>query len=205
MPKGGGAIASIGEKFQVSPATGTGSVSVPIAMSPGRGGFGPSLALSYDSGGGNSPFGLGWSIGLPSIRRKTERGLPRYRDAIESDTFVLAGAEDLVPALRPDGQPDVVDDPQYTQFDGVPYRVRRYRPRIEGLFARIEKWTREGDGDIHWRVITGDNLTSVYGRDPRARLHWPGDHAGPGPGDHAGPGPMVVFGSVVLSVCRPFE
>ena len=175
VPKGGGAIASIGEKFQVSPATGTGSMSVPIAMSPGRGGFGPSLALSYDSGAGNGPFGLGWSIGLPSIRRKTQRGLPRYRDASESDTFVLAGAEDLVPAIRADGTDDFVEDPNYSQVDGEEYRVRRYRPRIEGLFARIEKWVRRSDGDIHWRMITGDNVTTIFGQGAAARVHWPDD------------------------------
>ena len=51
LPKGGGAIKGIGEKFAANPVTGTGSMSVPIATSPGRGGFGPQLSLSYDSGG----------------------------------------------------------------------------------------------------------------------------------------------------------
>ena len=49
LPKGGGAIRGIGEKFGVSPATGTGSLTIPIATSPGRSGFGPQLSLSYDS------------------------------------------------------------------------------------------------------------------------------------------------------------
>jgi hypothetical protein len=39
----------MGEKFAVNPATGTGSLTVPIAVSPGRSGFGPELSLSYDS------------------------------------------------------------------------------------------------------------------------------------------------------------
>lgn len=52
--KGGGAIQGIGEKFQANPVTGTGSMSVPITMSPGRGGFAPQLALSYDSGADNA-------------------------------------------------------------------------------------------------------------------------------------------------------
>ena len=33
------------------------------------------------------------------------------------------------------------------------YVVHRYRPRIEGLFARIERWTRISDGDAHWRSL----------------------------------------------------
>src|ERR1700757_280811 len=99
LPKGGGAIRGIGEKFAANPVTGSGSMSVPIATSPGRAGFGPQLALSYDSGAGNGPFGFGWSTSLPSITRKTDKGLPKYLDAEDSDVFILSGAEDLVPLL----------------------------------------------------------------------------------------------------------
>src|SRR5215475_12730508 len=100
LPKGGGALHGIGEKFAANPVTGTGSLSVPIAVSPGRAGFGPQLALSYDSGAGNGPFGLGWSLSLPAITRRTDKGLPRYQDGDESDVFILSGAEDLVPVLE---------------------------------------------------------------------------------------------------------
>ncbi len=64
LPKGGGAIRGIGEKFSANPVTGTGAVSVPIATSPGRGGFGPQLYLSYDSDAGNGPFGVGWPLSV---------------------------------------------------------------------------------------------------------------------------------------------
>ena len=67
LPKGGGAIRGVGEKFAANPVTGTGSISVPIATSPGRSGFGPQLSLSYDSGAGNGPFGFGWNLSLPAI------------------------------------------------------------------------------------------------------------------------------------------
>jgi len=87
LPKGGGAIRGMGEKFAANPVTGTGSMSVPIATSPGRAGFGPQLSLSYDSGAGNGPFGFGWSLSIPSITRKTDKGLPQYHDAEESDVF----------------------------------------------------------------------------------------------------------------------
>src|SRR5262245_23370823 len=70
LPKGGGAIRGMGEKFAANPVTGTGSMTAPIGASPGRAGFGPKLALSYDSGAGNGPFGIGWSLSLPSISRK---------------------------------------------------------------------------------------------------------------------------------------
>src|SRR5262245_38469571 len=167
LPKGGGAIRGIGEKFAVNPVTGTGSMTVPIATSRGRSGFGPQLTLSYDSGSGNGPFGPGWSLGLPAITRKTDKGLPQYLDAAESDVYILSGAEDLVPVLKPDGALNE------TTRDG--YHVRRYRPRIEGLFARIERWTRLKDADTYWRSISKDNITTLYGKDANSRIADPAD------------------------------
>ena len=96
-------MSSIGEKFDVNPATGTGSMSIPIATSPGRSGYGPQLALSYNSGSGNGIFGLGWGLSLPQITRKTDKGLPQYLDCKESDVFLLSGAEDLVPVMEESG------------------------------------------------------------------------------------------------------
>lgn len=164
LPKGGGAIRGIGEKFTANPVNGSGAMTVPIASSPGRAGFGPQLSLSYDSGVGNGPFGFGWSISLPSISRSTDKGLPKYRDAEESDVFVLSGSEDLVPTLQPDltRHRDTLIAPGYI--------VERYRPRIEGLFARIERWTRQSDGDVHWRSISRDNVLTLYGLDPGSRI-----------------------------------
>ncbi|MGI5241939.1 SpvB/TcaC N-terminal domain-containing protein [Dactylosporangium sp. CA-139066] len=162
LPKGGGALRGIGEQFTANAATGTGSLTMPIATSPGRAGFGPQLALGYDSGTGNGPFGLGWSLSLPAVTRKTDRGLPRYLDAEEYDVFVLSGTEDLVP----DG-PDAV-------LDG--YAVRRYRPRTDSGANRIERWSRIGTpADVHWRAVTADNRLTIYGLDDAARIADPLD------------------------------
>ncbi len=162
LPKGGGAIKGMGEKFAANPVTGTGSMSVPIATSPGRSGFGPQLSVSYDSGAGNGIFGLGWNLSLPSITRKTDKGLPRYWDGEESDVFIFSGAEDLVPVLKADGTVD--------EFERDGYRIRRYRPRIEGLFARIERWTKVDVGEIHWRSLSKDNITTLYGQTEKSRI-----------------------------------
>lgn len=169
LPKGGGAIHGIGEKFAANPVTGTGSMSVPIATSPGRSGFGPQLSFSYDSGAGNGPFGFGWSLTLPAITRKTDKGLPQYRDAEESDVFILSGAEDLVPVLQADGSrfEDDTTAPGYT--------IHRYRPRVEGLLARIERWTNRQTGEIHWRSLSKDNITTLYGKDNHSRIFDPSD------------------------------
>jgi hypothetical protein len=84
LPVSGGAIRGIGETFGTDPFTGTASMAVPVATSPGRGGFGPSLALSYGSGQGNGPFGIGWSARASSIwttlhsRPPPSRSLPSH-------------------------------------------------------------------------------------------------------------------------------
>ncbi|MEM6252864.1 MAG: SpvB/TcaC N-terminal domain-containing protein [Cyanobacteria bacterium P01_D01_bin.156] len=152
LPKGGGAIRGIGEKFSVNPVTGTGALNVPIFASPSRHDFHPQLSLSYDSGAGNGVFGLGWSLSVPSITRKTSKGLPKYLDNEDSDVFILSGAEDLVSV------PPVEDDPK-----SETYEICQYRPRVEGLFARIERWCNLETGEVHWRSHSKDNVTSIYG------------------------------------------
>lgn len=210
LPKGGGAIRGIGEKFAANPVTGTASMTVPITTSPGRSGFGPKLSLSYDSGSGNGIFGLGWSLSLPSITRKTDKGLPRYLDETPPtptdtdwpapDVFILSGAEDLVPVYLRDPTQDwrdahpgyTVDDDRWVrdparryvihedEQDG--YRIHRFRPRTEGLFARIERWTRLDDpDDVHWRSISHDNILTIYGLDDNSRIADPTVGATPRP------------------------
>src|SRR5713226_6483039 len=132
LPKGGGAIRGIGEKFSANPVTGTGSLNIPIFTTPGRSDFYPKLSLSYDSGAGAGPFGIGWSLSVPSITRKTDKGLPRYQDADESDIYILSEAEDLVPGFTLQGSNWVRDTLDKIE-QGVAYTVRRYRPRVEGL------------------------------------------------------------------------
>jgi hypothetical protein len=107
LPKGGGAIRGIGEKFAANPVTGTGSMTVPIATSSGRSGFGPQLALSYDSGAGNGLFGFGWNLSLPSITRKTDKGLPQYRDGEDSDVLRHEFPSEWHSLLFPRSDPEI--------------------------------------------------------------------------------------------------
>lgn len=162
LPTGGGAVRGVGETFQPDLHTGTGNFSIPIDVPSGRNGFQPQLALSYSTGSGNGPFGLGWSVDVPGVRRKTARGIPRYDG---NDVFVLSGAEDLVPV------------------PGGAVGRQRYRPRAEGLFARVERHTH--DGQDYWEVWSKGGIRSRYGsvrpfgaastwRDPAA-IHDPAD------------------------------
>lgn len=139
LPKGGGAIAALGEKFSPDLQTGTGAVTLPIGLPAGREAFRPELSLTYSSGHGSSVFGYGWSLSVPGIARKTSSGVPRYGD---DDVFILSGSEDLV------------------RVGGDATRAR-YRPRIEGLFAEIVHY-RDGRSDF-WEVRSRDGLVSRYG------------------------------------------
>ncbi len=147
LPSGGGAQSGIGETFSPDLHTGTGNFTVPIALPPGRNGFQPELKLVYSTGNGNGPIGLGWNLSIPGVSRETSKGIPRYRDGApeldDRDSFILSGAEGLVPVSEP-----------------AP-GVTRYQPRTEGLFARIEHH-QDVDND-YWRVRSKDGLISWYG------------------------------------------
>ena len=176
LPKGGGAIRGMGEKFAANPVTGTGSMTVPIATSPGRSGFGPQLGLSYDSGAGNGPFGFGWSLSLPSITRKTDKGLPKYQDAEESDVFILSGAEDLVPVLvevNGQWQPETLP-PRTLDGEELPSAAATDRASRACSPASSAGPT-SATGGTFWRSISDDNITTLYGKTAESRIADPAD------------------------------
>ena len=168
LPKGGGAIKSIDEKFAVNAITGSASFAIPLPFASARGAT-PALSLSYDSGAGNSIFGLGWQLSLPAITRKTDKELPQYLDSIDSDTFLLSDAEDLVPEFKREADGSFAVDAngdfilnEKDSADNL-WKLRYYRPRTEGLFARIERWMEKTSGKIRWRLTTRENLTTLFG------------------------------------------
>jgi hypothetical protein len=146
LPKGGGALSALGETFKVDLSTGGGAFSVPLELPEGRGGLGPTLVLQYSTGAGNGPIGLGWRLGVGDVARKTTAGAPTYDDR---DTFVFSGADDLVPI-----------------GDG------RFRPRVEGLHARIQQ-AAAPDGRICFVVTTRDGVRHTFGSEPASRLDHP--------------------------------
>jgi RHS repeat-associated protein len=183
LPKSGGAVHGMGEKFNVDPNTGLGSCAIPIPVSAARG-VEPALSLQYSSGGGNSIFGLGWSLSLPQIVRKTSKGLPRYADGSgpdSEDVFLMDGHEDLVPTFQRDAAGNIVLDtngePIISELEVDNYHVRRYMPRIESSFDRIERWQSVTDPhEIYWVTVSGQNQTAIYGRDEASRIMDPFDH-----------------------------
>lgn len=171
LPTGGGAIKGIDDKFAVNAVNGTATLSIPLPFSRARD-AGPALSLDYNSGAGNGVFGLGWSLRLPSIKRKTEGELPRYLD---SDTFIFSNTDDLVPALVRDPAGAYVvatHDSSCGRFTITPYRLR-----IEGEFSRIERWRHKTTGESRWRVISKDNQTTLFGWSAASRISDPDDES----------------------------
>jgi RHS repeat-associated protein len=166
LPKGGGTLKGIGEKFSPDLQTGTGNFTIPIALPAGRNGFQPQLNLVYSTGNGSGLFGLGWGLGIPGVTRKTSKGIPRYQDGSaefeDRDTFILSGAEDLVPVEE--------------TLNSSAERIEKYRPRTEGLFANILHYYKPaaiiGDANQdYWQVSSKDGLVSFYGTSPNPEEH----------------------------------
>jgi hypothetical protein len=105
LPKGGGAVQPIGSTFDVDLNTGSGSFNIPLELPPGPNGIRPALSLRYSSGAGDGIFGIGWTLGMLAVMRRTDLALPTYGP---SDSFVLAGSENLI-ATGPGVYRPVVD------------------------------------------------------------------------------------------------
>ena len=126
--------------------------------------------LAYDSGSGNGPFGFGWTYrsARPSLARPTrDSPLRRQRRVRRLHPLRRRGSR---PRPRSDGE----RLRRQRTLHGVRYDVAMYRPRIEGLFARIERWIALATGVSHWRTITRDNVTTLYGFDTDSRIADPG-------------------------------
>jgi RHS repeat-associated protein len=139
----------------VVPLTGAASVQIPVRLTPGRAGFGPQLALHYDSTAGNTPFGFGWSLsGLLSIAINTRRSLPTYTD---QDSYFFTGSGELVPAggeLR----------------DAGDFWVRYFLARVETSHIRVEQWTHKSTSRMHWRTRDTQDVVTIYGLERLARI-----------------------------------
>ncbi|KAI0435139.1 65kDa B protein-domain-containing protein [Xylaria sp. FL1042] len=162
------AIKDSSSPFRVDAATGAVTLTVPTVNPAGRDSgrdLTPNPELIYNSLAGNGPFGIGWTLALPGISRKTSQHVPTYTD---QDVFVLAGGEDLVP----------------TPANSKPltrngYEVQQYQSRrqLNSNNIRIERWTScTDDTDQFWRTLSDTGLVTLYGRVSASRVYDP--HSG---------------------------
>ncbi|HEX7670493.1 MAG TPA: SpvB/TcaC N-terminal domain-containing protein, partial [Polyangiaceae bacterium] len=151
LPKGPGSIEGLATAdFAPSLATGSSSYEIAIAVPPASAGFGPRIALAYDSGGGVTEIGIGWRvIGTAKVKRRTEDGLPRFDD---TDSFGLVGL----------GTPSEL----------LEVTPGTYRPSVEdGSFVRLGR--SEEDRDT-WEARTKAGRTLLFGG--AGYLEAEGDH-----------------------------
>ncbi|UCE61454.1 MAG: hypothetical protein JSU63_06835, partial [Phycisphaerales bacterium] len=147
-PSGPGSLEGLGDAFQPMLNSGMANYTVRLALPEGIAGFTPELSLQYDAGQGFGVAGIGWSFGPGSIRRQTEKGLPRYGEA-------------------PDGE-DIPD--RFLGMEGeelVPLQNGYYLAKVEALFIRYAQV------DDHWEAHTKSGVKLEFGLTPSARIASP--------------------------------
>ena len=167
LPKGGGAIQSIGTGWGAVGMTGGASFKLALPLSPGRG-FTAPISLSYHSELGNSPFGMGWDASAGAISRNTLKGVPAYN---HEDVFVGPSGSELIPerALNNALITRVASYYNGHKLDSS-YTVVRYLPRNENTFDRIEHWSSQTDIAGFWLVQGADGTVHLYGKTLAARI-----------------------------------
>ncbi|WP_397449628.1 SpvB/TcaC N-terminal domain-containing protein [Pseudomonas sp. NA-150] len=170
LPKGGGAIQSIGKGLGPVGTLGTASFDIPLPISPGRG-YAPALSLGYSSHAGNGVCGLGWGLSHYAISRRTSKGVPTYTD---DDLFEGPGGEVWMPERSVDGSIKRRSVRAYQGLNlGTTYQVARYQPRIKAGSELIEHWRSSVTDPGFWLVHASDGGLHLYGFNEQARIAAP--------------------------------
>ncbi|AIP63175.1 hypothetical protein DR62_1707 [Burkholderia thailandensis] len=137
LPSGGGSVGGDGGDFSVDLNTGTATLKFDLTVPAGPNGITPPHTLQYSAGAGDGPFGLGWSLGLMTIRR-------RITPATGAAEPAPPGACTLV------GVGELVD-----------MGARRFRPIVDATGLLIEftgaSWTATDKTDTQYTLGTSAN------------------------------------------------
>ncbi len=130
--------------------------SIPLFTPPGTNGRTPALSLNYSSGGGEGPFGFGWTLGGQSgiSRCKStwaQDGSPRNVYNLFSDRFCLDGSK-----LR-------LISGTYGGAGSV------YRTEVES-YSRVTAYGTSGNGPAYFIVERKDGLIYEYGNSEDSRI-----------------------------------
>jgi len=172
LPKGGGAIQSIGKGWGAVGSSGAASLEIALPITPGRG-YAPGLSLNYQSTVGNGPFGLGWNLSLGCVARRASKGVPTYTD----DDVILGPSGDVwLPARDANGAIEFTEVSTYNGLGlGATYQVVRYFARVEGAFDLIEHWRLDIIDPGFWLVHGADGSLHLYGKKISSRNTDPAD------------------------------
>ncbi len=166
LPNVGGSLQGMPTAAGPVDPDGQASLTIPLPISAGRG-YAPSLALRYQSGAGNGPWGSGWQCSTLAIRRSTRRGVPLYTN---EDEFLGPDGEVLVAERDASGRVITTSVATFnTQKLDRTYQVTRYLPRVEGAFARIERWQAEAVADF-WLIHSPSGELLCLGKSAQARI-----------------------------------
>ncbi|EJM58092.1 SpvB/TcaC N-terminal domain-containing protein [Pseudomonas sp. GM48] len=177
LPKGGGAIQSIGKGWGAVGTSGAASLELPLPISkaPNRD-MVPALGLGYSSDVGNSPFGIGWRLTTNAITLRTTKGVPKYDG---NDLVMGPGGDVWMPEKSDDGQVIFREVSEYNAVKNLgKHRVVRYWPRVEGGFDLIEHWSKVDDVDNpagFWLIHGADGSLHCYGKTQASRRANPND------------------------------
>lgn len=167
-------ITTIGKSWGAVGATGAASFELPLPLSAGRG-WDPRLSLSYSNQAGNGPFGIGWSLGIAQISRRTAKGVPRYSDL---DEIIGDDGEVWLPELNDDGTLKSRLENSYNGIEIGYHNVVRYWSRVERDFALRERWqraTKTAAEPPFWLIHGADGSLQVYGKTSASRRADPDD------------------------------
>ncbi|MBC3376872.1 toxin [Pseudomonas sp. SWRI92] len=153
---GSASIAAIGNGLGPVGTRGAASIELPLPVSSARH-LTPAMALHYNSQSGNGTFGIGMQLSIPSITRKTLKGVPHYED-----DDVMVGPDGV------DRWPDLEGRTSRKVGDRI-FAVVRYFPRIESTFDIYELWTCI-DSLPFWRVQGSNGELYCYGKSPESRI-----------------------------------
>ncbi|RMO96343.1 putative insecticidal toxin complex protein B [Pseudomonas syringae pv. philadelphi] len=172
LPKGGGAIQSIGRGWGAVGSSGAASLEIALPISPGRG-YAPALSLGYQSTSGKGLFGLGWNLSRGVVARLSSKGVPSYSN---NDVMLGPGGEFWIPERSDNGAIVTTQVSNYNGLDlGTTYQVLRYFARVEGAFDRIEHWFINPVDPGFWLIHSADGSLHVYGKRASSRIADPED------------------------------
>lgn len=155
IPKGGGAYKGLKNDMDINLFSGSGTVQIPVYTSPCRD-CEPNINLEYSTAGGNGVFGMGFSLDIPAISRKTSKSIPRYD---ETDIFVMEGKGELV--LKACNR----------NADEVTERI--YQLRYEKDFSDIRYYEKIQSGrieDSYWKVTDRHQTVFLFGSSESERI-----------------------------------
>src|SRR5690606_34948213 len=100
---------------------GSAGISYPIKVPVGRNGMQPSLAIQYNSDGGNGFLGQGWDISIPAITIDTRWGVPVLDDEYETEIYIQNGEQLMYPKIETENPENEYEDwmPNRHYIDGL--------------------------------------------------------------------------------------